>query len=183
MKPILWMVMALLVAGAIVFVSALRTRRQIPALPEGMSLPPTPMQRYARLALSGVLLFALAAGVCVTVVGAETWWESDPVRLGVTGALLAALLVFVGFMVAVRALESRDDGSFDERDQAILGRACAGVGGAMMVVLAAWMIGLVETFHETRLVPSYFLYLMFWSCVMTNIVASLAGILVAYKRD
>lgn len=183
MKPILWMVMGLLVAGGIVFVSALRTRRHLPVLPEGMSLPPTPVQRYARLALSGVLLLTLAAGIWVTVVGPQTWWDNDTVRRGVTGTLLLALLVFAGFMATVRSLESRDDGSFDERDQAILGRACAGVGGAMMAVLAAWMIGLVETFNDTRLVPSYFLYLMFWSCVMTNVVASLAGILVAYKRD
>lgn len=183
MKPILWIVLALLVAGAIVFVAALRTRRQLPALPEGVELPPTPLQRYAGLALALVVLLTLAAGICVAVFGPQTWWDSDPVRLTVTGLLMAALLVFAVFTGAVRSLDLRADGSFDERDRAILGRACAGVGGAMMAVLAAWMIALTEAFIETHLVPSYYLYLVFWSCVMTNVVASLAGILVAYKRD
>ena len=53
----------------------------------------------------------------------------------------------------------------------------------MMVVLAAWMVGLIEAHIETRLVPTYFLYLIFWSCVMTNVIASLAGILLAYRRS
>ncbi len=53
----------------------------------------------------------------------------------------------------------------------------------MMVVMAAWMIGLIEAHIETRLIPSYFLYLVFWSLVMTNVIASLAGILLAYRRS
>ena len=52
----------------------------------------------------------------------------------------------------------------------------------MMVIIAVWMVALVETHVETRLIPSYFLYLIFWSCVMTNVIASLAGILLSYRR-
>ena len=52
-----------------------------------------------------------------------------------------------------------------------------------MVVIVVWMISLTETYHETRLVPSYFLQFIFWSCVMTNVIASIAGILLAYRRD
>jgi hypothetical protein len=51
-----------------------------------------------------------------------------------------------------------------------------------MVVVAAWMVALTEAYRETHLVPSYYLYLMFWSCVMTNVIASIAGILLAYRR-
>ena len=82
----------------------------------------------------------------------------------------------------MRSLESRGEGAFDERDSAIMSRSCAGVGGAMMVVIAVWMMALIEAHIETRLIPSYFLYLMFWSCVMTNVIASLAGIILAYRR-
>jgi hypothetical protein len=53
---------------------------------------------------------------------------------------------------------------------------------AMMVVIAVWMMALIETHVETRLIPSYFLHLVFWSCVMTNVIASLAGILLACRR-
>ena len=86
-------------------------------------------------------------------------------------------------MISIRALEEAGDGRFDERDGLIMARSCAGVGGAMMVVMAAWMIGLTEAHIETRLVPTYYLYLVFWSLVLTNVIASLAGILLAYRRS
>lgn len=185
MYPILWIIAALLVAGVLVVVASLRTRRQLPAieLPAGESLPMTAIQKRAGWALLGVALLTTAAAAFLVRFGAEQWWDDDSIRLTVTFLLLAALGVYLAFMMSVRALEVRDDGSFDERDRAILNRSCAGVGGAMMVVMAAWMIGLVEAFHETRLVPSYFLYLIFWSCVMTNVIASIAGILLAYRRS
>ena len=56
----------------------------------------------------------------------------------------------------------RDDGALDERDRAILASAPAGQAPAMMVTMAAWMIGLIETYHASHLVPSAFRYHMFW---------------------
>ena len=53
----------------------------------------------------------------------------------------------------------------------------------MMTVMAAWMIALTEAYLATQLVPSYYLYLVFWSLVMTNVIASIAGILLAYRRS
>jgi hypothetical protein len=79
-------------------------------------------------------------------------------------------------------LRDRDDALVDERDLVILNRSGAGVGGAMMAVMAVWMIALVEAYNDTGMVPSYYLYLVFWSLVMTNVIASLAGILLAYRR-
>ncbi|MEJ2274537.1 MAG: hypothetical protein P8Y01_08170 [Woeseiaceae bacterium] len=185
MNPILWLVVALLVAGAIVFVSSLATRRQLPAveLPDGEKLPKTALQQRAAWALLAVMVLSLAAVGSLLFFGAERWWDDDAVRLTFTFLLLAALGVYLVFSISVRSLAIRDDGSFDERDTAIMARSCAGVGGAMMVVVAAWMIGLVETYHETRLIPSYYLSLIFWSLVMTNVIASLAGILLAYRRS
>lgn len=184
MTPILWLVAALLIAGLIIFTSSLTTRRLLPAieLPDGEALPRTPLQRRAAWTLLGVIVLSLVAAGILLYFGAGRWWDDDAVRLSFTGLLLAALGVYLAFTISVRSLASRDDGSFDERDSAIMARSCAGVGGAMMSVLAIWMIGLVETFIDTRLVPSYFLYLVFWSCVMTNVIASLAGILLAYRR-
>jgi hypothetical protein len=184
MKPILWLIAALLIGGIVVFVSSLATRRQLPAvaMPDGEKLPKTALQKRAALALFAVIvLTAIAAGL-LAIVGPETWWDDDRVRLTVTFLLLAGLGVYLAFTISIRALVARDDGSFDERDGAIMARSCTGVGGAMMAVLAVWMIALVETYIETRLVPSYFLHLIFWSCVMTNVIASLAGILLAYRR-
>jgi hypothetical protein len=184
MALILWLVAAILLAGIIVFVSSLATRRRLPPIEfaDGEALPRTALQKRAAWALSGVALLTAAAGGCVAFFGPQVWWNDDTVRLSVTFLLLAGLLVYLAFTISVRSLEQRGDGSFDERDALIMSRSCAGVGGAMMVIIAVWMVALVETHIETRLIPSYFLYLIFWSCVMTNVIASLAGILLSYRR-
>lgn len=182
---LLWIILAMLVASLLVYLASLRTRSLLPEieLPDGEKLPRTPLQKYATWALVTVTsLTAIAAGLVIHH-GPQVWWDSDPVRLMVTAILLAALLVYLIFTLLVRALESRQDGSFDERDTIIFGRSYAGVGGAMMVVIAVWMVALTEAHRETHLMPTYYLYLMFWSCVMTNVITSIAGILLAYRRS
>ena len=185
MTPVLWIIAALLVAGIIIFISSLATRRGLPPieLADGETLPKTALQRRAALAFAAVASLTAAAAGCVVAFGPEVWWDNDTVRLTVTLLLLGGLGVYLAFTVSIRSLEVRGEGEFDERDSAIMARSCAGVGGAMMVVIAVWMIALVEAYIETRLVPSYFLHLMFWSCVMTNVLASLGGILLAYRRS
>lgn len=180
-----WIIAALLVAGLFVYLASVRTRRLLPPieLTAGEELPGTPLQRYARWTLLVVTMLTAAAAGLVAWHGPQAWWDSDPVRLTVTLILIAALLAYLGFTIVIRTLENRDDGSFDERDSIILGRSCAGVGGAMMTMLVVWMIVLTETYQATRMVPSYFLYLIFWSAVMTNVIASIAGILLAYRRS
>jgi len=184
MTPILWLVGAILLAGIIVFISSVATRRKLPPveLADGESLPKTALQKRAAWTLIAVAaLTAIAAG-CVVFFGPQVWWDDDSVRLTVTFLLLAGLVIYLFFTIGVRSLEQRGEGAFDERDSLIMSRSCAGVGGAMMVVIAVWMMALTETHIETHLIPSYYLYLMFWSCVMTNVIASLAGILLAYRQ-
>ncbi|MEJ2296942.1 MAG: hypothetical protein P8X94_00260, partial [Woeseiaceae bacterium] len=83
MNPILWLVVALLVAGVIVFVSSLATRRQLPAveLPDGEKLPKTALQQRAAWALLAVMVLSLAAVGSLLFFGAERWWDDDAVRL------------------------------------------------------------------------------------------------------
>lgn len=184
MGPILWSVLGLLVAGTLVYLSALRTRRTLPTIEmePGERLPRTLLQGLARKTLFLVLVLTGVAAGMITAYGPQVWWDDDSVRLTVTFILLGAIMSYFFFTLRVRALESRDDGSFDERDSMIMGRSSAGVGGAMMTVIAVWMVALTESHRETHLLPTYFLYLIFWSCVMTNIIASVAGILLAYRR-
>ncbi len=185
MDIIVWTVTALAIASILVYVLAVRSQRRQPKieLPDGEKMPRTPLQRYAGWTLLEVgFLTALAAGI-VVVHGPEVWWEHDRVRLTVTLVLLAALAAYLVFYLGIRKLRSRGEALFDERDAVILNRSGAGAGGAMMTVMAAWMIGLVEAYNDTGLVPSYFLYLVFWSLVMTNVIASLADILLAYRRS
>lgn len=182
---IAWTVLALLLASVLIYMASLHTRRLLPEieLPRGENIPKTPVQRFATWAMIAVSLLTALAATMVAYHGADVWWDNDHVRLTVTFVLLAALAAYLVFNLGIHALERRDDGSFDERDSVIVSRASAGVGGAMMTVMAAWMIALTEAYHATQLVPSYYLYLVFWSLVMTNVIASIAGILLAYRRS
>ena len=57
----------------------------------------------------------------------------------------------------------------------LLAAAPAGQAPAMIVTLAAWMIALTEAYRSTHLIPSVFLYLIFWSLMMVSVLGLLAG--------
>ena len=185
MKPILWTVIALAVGfGAFYFVVR-RAQRRLPpiVLPPGEKMPTTPLQRLALWTLLAILVLTLAAAGVVAWHGPEVAWHSDPVRLTATGLLLAALAVYAVYGARIGMWGARGDGTLDERDRAILASAPAGQAPAMLVTLAAWMIGLIETYHGAGAVPTVFLYLMFWSCLMASVVALPAGVLLGYRRS
>ena len=181
---VLWIIVGLLIASILVYLSSIRTRRLLPEieLPPGEKLPRTPLQRLAGWTLLIVVLLTGMATGLLAWHGPQVWWDNDSIRQTVTFVLIAAVVVYFIFTLRIRALEAHSDGSFDERDSTILGRSYAGVGGAIMGIVAVWTIALTEAFYETHLIPSYFLYLIFWSCVMTNVIASITGILLAYRR-
>lgn len=185
MQVILWIVLAVAVALAFVYFGALRARRLLPKLelPPGESLPQTPLQRMAKWTLGfSALLVALAAAI-VVYHGPQVYWDDDRVRLTVMGLLMAVLATFSVLMVRTAKWIAGDAAQMDERDRAILAHAPAGQGGAILVTLGAWIIGLAETYHETHQVPIVFLYLMFWSCLMMSLLAWLAGIVLGYRRQ
>ena len=63
MTFILWIVAALLIAGIIIFVSSLATRRRLPPveLAEGETLPKTALQTRATWTLAVVTLFTVVS--------------------------------------------------------------------------------------------------------------------------
>lgn len=182
---IIWIVLAVAVAFGFVFFAARRARSVLPALvlPPGESLPATPLQRLAQWTLAGVAVLTVLAAAIVTYHGPQVFWDNDHVRLTVTGLLLAALAVFSLVGVQTARWLAAGDRHLDERDRAILSTASAGQAGAMLVTLAAWIIGLTETHRDTRQLHVVFLYLMFWSCLMTSLLAWLAGIVLGYRRQ
>lgn len=184
MTVILWIILALGAAFGALYAVVRRAQRQLPplVLPPGETMPTTAMQRLAWQTLVPVLLLTLAATAVVVHHGVDVWWNNDRVRLTATGLLLAGLALFTYYIIRVRIWIIRDDGTLDERDRAILASAPAGQAPAMMVTLAAWMIGLTESFRATHLVPSAFLYLIFWSLVMVSILAMLSGVIIGYGR-
>jgi hypothetical protein len=185
MKVILFSVIALGAAFVVFFIAVRRAQRRLPpiVLAPGEKMPTTPLQRLARRCLVLALLPTLAAAAVVVYHGPRVWWDSDPVRLTVTGLLLVALGVFTVYGVRIGIWTARDDGTLDERDRAILASAPAGQAPAMIVTLAAWEIGLVEAYRGVGAVPSLFLYLIFWSCLMMSVLALLAGVVIGYRRS
>ncbi len=185
MHAIFWLIVALAGAFLALYIPVRRAQRRLPpiVLPPGESMPVTALQRLAGRTLVAVLLLTLAAVAVVAVNGVVAWWERDAVRLPATGLLVAALLVFAFYMSRVWSWTARDDGALDERDRAILASAAAGQAPAMLVTLAVWMIGLIETHQSAGLIPSAFLYLIFWSCLMVSVVAQLAGVAIGYRRS
>jgi hypothetical protein len=185
MHVVFWIVLALGAAFIASFIVVRRAQATLPpiAMPAGESMPMTALQRLAWQVLVPTFTLVAAAAAIVAYYGANVWWDDDRVRLTVTFVLLAALGAFTYYLARVRLWLTRDDGTLDERDRAILSSAPAGQAPAMMVTMAAWMISLTEMYHATHLVPSSYLYLIFWSLLMVSILASLAGVVIGYRRS
>jgi len=184
MQLILLLILAVVVALGWSFITVRRSQLMLKhvAVPSGEPMPMTAVQRVAWQALVPTLLFALAAAATVGYYGVVAVWDNDIVRKVVTLMLLAALGGYTYHIMRLRTWLVRDDGTLDERDRAILAAAPAGQAPAMMVAMAAWMIYLAEGYHETHLVPSAYLFAMFWTLLMVSVIASLVGILIGYRR-
>lgn len=184
MLKVIWLVIALAAAVAWSFVTVQRTRRLVyPARRQPDAVPSAPMQRVVWHALVPTLALAASAAVIAWHRGIVAVWTDDATRTAVTLLLVASLAGYTYYIARLRIWLIKDDGTLDERDRAILAAAPAGQAPAMMVTMAAWMIYLTETFQTTHLVPSAYLYAMFWSLLLVSIIASLVGILVGYRRS
>lgn len=185
MHPILWIVLALSAAFVASYVFVRRAQRVQPriAMTTGETMPTTSLQRLAWQVFVLTLVLTLAAAAVVVYHGVAVAWDDDTVRRTATFLLVAALGVFTYYIARVRLWLMRDDGTLDERDRAILASAPAGQAPAMMVAMAIWMIALIEKYHATHLVPSAYLYLIFWTLLMVSILATLAGVIIGYRRS
>jgi len=184
MSVILWSVLALGLVFVAVVAAAYLGRSVAPPLvmPAGETLPTSPFQRLVRWSLAlGLLPMAAAVGL-VAWFGPIDYSEDDAVRLAVTLLLLGSLVVLAAPTLLAGVWATRDEGKLDERDRAILARAPAGQAAAMLVVLAVWVIALQESYRGGPGIPTVFLNLIFWSCLLVSLLASNAGILIGYRR-
>jgi hypothetical protein len=69
----------------------------------------------------------------------------------------------------------------DERDRSVLAGAGTWQTAFIIISMAIWSISLGEKFHDSHLVPSVYLYLMFGSVILISFVGQFAGILIGYK--
>ncbi|MFC1661011.1 hypothetical protein ACFL3S_06100 [Gemmatimonadota bacterium] len=182
MPILIWGVLALAVGFIGLWVMARRAMPPAPPLPPDVELGATPLQRAARWGLGVGLFLAACAAVVIVWYGPETTYDDDNIRLAFTFLLLAVLvsLVVSTSWIVVRA--RRDKSLMDERDRAILDRAPAVQGIAVILTLAVWMIGLVEHFRPVGAIPTYYMYLVFWCCLLVHLMGLPLGILIGYRR-
>jgi hypothetical protein len=182
MSVLIWGLLALAAGFGVLTFSARAARPRVPPLPSDVDLPTTPLQRLARRGLVAGAVLAMGAGGLFMAYGPERLDREDGPRLLFTALLLAIAVVFLAVTVQLKAWSGRSDGTLDERDRAILDRAPAWQARAMLVTLAIWMIGLAEHFHGAG-VPVFYLYLIFWSVWVVDLLALPVGILVGYRRS
>ena len=77
----------------------------------------------------------------------------------------------------------RKRGGLDERDRRIVDRAPAFQGLLMILVLAAWVLGLGEAYHDPGAVPVVYLNLIFGSTLLMHALGMSLGIIVGYRRS
>jgi hypothetical protein len=118
----------------------------------------------------------------VIVHGADRTYTDDGARWLFTALVLAAVAVAGGADIWVKQ-KARVGKLLDERDEAILARAPRAQSVAVLLTLAVWVIGLTEQFRGAGGVPVFYLYLLFWSCLLVNLLALPVGILAGYRRS
>jgi hypothetical protein len=182
MSPILWGILAIAVALAGFAAVTWLKRPKLPPLEPGTELPPTLLQRVARVGLALGILPALAAGWLVYRYGAQMIYDDDGLRTVFTLCLLAIIVVFLVVTARLKMLVGRPNGALDERDRAILSRAPAWQHGLMFVTLAAWSTSLIVRFRADGAVPMVYIYLIFWSCWAASLLALPLGILIGYRK-
>lgn len=182
MSIVLWGILSLIGGFLALWIAARRAMPEGPPLPAGTELPATPLQRTARWTLGVGAVLGVAAASLVVVKGAEATFADDTLRLTFT-ILLLTILVAVGVPTLwIRSQATRRDGALDERDRAILGKAPAMQAVGMIVTLAIWTVGLSERFHDAGAVPVVYVYVVFWSCVVVDLLGLPVGVLAGYRR-
>jgi archaellum biogenesis protein FlaJ (TadC family) len=138
-----------------------------------------PLQKRAWWGLGVGLAFAVAfALVFVLMGGIQTFDTDQNFRLIIDALLIGAL---VANLVIVN-VPLRNPKITDERDIRIVERAPRVQWLAIIFTLVAWVIALTEAYHETHLMPTVYLFVMFMSVLIVSTLAQCLGIVLGYWR-
>jgi hypothetical protein len=138
-----------------------------------------PLQKRAWWGLGVGLAFAIAFVLVFVLMGGIQTFDADQ-----TFRIIIDVL-WIGGLIAnlvILNLTLRRAGMVDERDRMILDRAPRVQWLAVVFTLVAWVIALTEAYHETRLIPAVYLYVMFMSVMIVSTLAQCLGIVLGYWR-
>jgi len=180
----IYIAIAIVALGAIALIAAIKLwpkgaplsaeeRRELAAGPKPL------LQKRAILGLLIILATLAATFGIVSNVGAQTYYDDDTIRLTVVAIFIAGMILYT-LVVPVSLLSMRSKGTLDELDQKVLTRAPSFQSAAMLLAYAAWSIYLTETFRGVGGIPSVYLFLIFGTLVLVNLLAHAGGILIGY---
>jgi len=182
MPIILWAVIAVLAGFVGIWLAARQIMPAPPPLPADVDFPATPLQRAARWSFGVALALAVGATAIQIVYGPEVAYDSDPVRLIFTALVLLVIVTVAAAVIRVKGGTAADSAFLDERDRIILDRASAIQGIGAILTVAAWTMGLTETFRPDGAIPTHYMFLVFWSCVVVYMLCLPLGVLLGYRR-
>jgi archaellum biogenesis protein FlaJ (TadC family) len=138
-----------------------------------------PLQKRAWWGLGVGLAFAIAFVLVFVLMGGIQTFDADQTFRLIIDALLIGTLIANGVIVNIPL---RNPKIVDERDIRIVERAPRIQWLAVIFTLVAWVIALTEAYHETRLIPAVYLYIMFMSVMIVSTLAQCLGIVLGYWR-
>jgi len=142
-----------------------------------------PLQRRALISLVlGLVWTAVLVVLFVTRGGIEGFMNDTPTRV-LLSVLFVALLTSVAFLGVPWKARSGRGVDVDERDLEILRRAPRVQLTAMMLTLAAWVIGLTEYYWDQGSIPIMWPYLMMMTTILVSTLAQSLGVLIGYRRS
>ena len=143
------------------------------------------MSRVQKSALFG-LVISLSCAISILILfivkGATSYHEDTSYRIIATCLFLASFFPY-GIMLKFTWHKSSDGKiNVDERDKKAMERAPSIQLFAVIITLVVWAIALTEIYWDQGQLPIAFPYLILFSCMIVNIIAHSAGILIGYWR-
>jgi len=176
-------VVALAVVGGVMLVRMMPRRGEV-SREERSDLASAPMPALQKRAMWGLLVTVSTLAIITVILsryGAAEYWDNDSLRLTVMAIFIGGLFAYV-LILLIAVTKGKADGSLDERDRLILSQAATAQTVLILFTLVAWIIYLTEKFHDAGAVPVVYLYLIFGSVVIVNIIGQAVGILLGYWR-
>ncbi|UCG85390.1 MAG: hypothetical protein JSW71_15845 [Gemmatimonadota bacterium] len=175
--------LAVLALGAVAVALLVRSwpRRAGLSAEERAEMAAAPMPALQKRAWWGLLVMVATLAIISVILidqGAVTYWEDDDLRLTVVGIFIAGLFAYAGTILGPTLRRGRQ--KLDERDRIVLSRAGTVQSGLVLIALAGWLITLAERFREQGAIPMVYLYLLFGSIVLINLLGQSLGILLGY---